>query len=355
MRNGMPPATRPTLLSVDEAHLWTILEPCWNVEVAQRPNIDVILAWLDPSSTFPTFPIHLDHHNENNSPLNRFNPLNTLESDPRAKNQGHTFTSSEPGSLNVFRATDPNLTTSSNQNVTPYSIRSHFTAGMQAVAQSGNKPLQLSFGKGSPTRSVPNQSMLTSILKAQPQMHPNDLFTAQLGVSSPLLSCNLNLLDQDASSMSGSHPMSVHSRGEPMASGPISSPLGGGSFSRDSSTVTPTMGVGFSQDQIPAAQAVLRFIAERPSEPIPSHLVNERLVEISNGRGYCLIGHCGVKRVMQKCLPEYDANKDTASRMRADHLYDHIRYRHFNYRPLQCGEWCVLLVTYSAFAGFFAH
>ncbi len=118
-----------------------------------------------------------------------------------------------------------------------------------------------------------------------------------------------------------------------------------GSLPGGSYTTTPTMGAGFSQEQIPAAQAILQFIAERPSGPIPSHLINDRLVETSNGRGYCLIGNCGVERAMQKCNPDYDASKDTTLRKRADHLYDHIRDKHFNYWPFQCGLWYVLLST----------
>jgi hypothetical protein len=125
---------------------------------------------------------------------------------------------------------------------------------------------------------------------------------------------------------------------EPMPS----SPLMDGSFSRGSHTVTSSVGVGFSQDQIPAAQAIAQFIAEHPGETIPSHLITDPLVEISNGYGYCLIGNCGVEYTMQKCNEEKDTNKGTASRKRADRLYDHIRDVHFNCRLFRCGQWYVL-------------
>jgi hypothetical protein len=142
---------------------------------------------------------------------------------------------------------------------------------------------------------------------------------------------------------------SPYSRGDPMTFSPtseISSSLMGGSF-----TTTPSMVAGFSQEQLPAAQAILQFIADRPHEPIPSHLINDQLVEISTGHGYCLIGNCGIKRAMQKCNPESDASKETLKK-RADHLYDHIRDKHFNCRPFQCIQWYVLLSTHLPFASF---
>jgi hypothetical protein len=107
------------------------------------------------------------------------------------------------------------------------------------------------------------------------------------------------------------------------------------------------MGAGFSQEQIPAAQAILQFITDRPGESIPSHLINDQLVEISGGCGYCLIGNCGVDRAMQKNNPEYDASKDAAARKRVDYLYDHIRDKHFNCRPFQCIQWYACLSTQS--------
>jgi len=110
----------------------------------------------------------------------------------------------------------------------------------------------------------------------------------------------------------------------------ISSSLMGGSF-----TTTPSMVAGFSQEQLPAAQAILQFIADRSNEPIPSHLINDQLADITNGHGYCMIGNCAIKRAMQKCNPESDTAKETLKK-RADHLYDHIRDKHFNCRPFQC-------------------
>jgi hypothetical protein len=118
-------------------------------------------------------------------------------------------------------------------------------------------------------------------------------------------------------------------------------------------TTTPTMGAGFSQEQIPAALAILQFMVERPTEPIPSPLITKQLAEISGGRGYCLIGNCGVERARQKNNPGYDASKDTMKR--ADHLFDHIRDKHFNCRPFQCSQWYVLLSTQFLFTGFLAH
>jgi hypothetical protein len=77
---------------------------------------------------------------------------------------------------------------------------------------------------------------------------------------------------------------SPHARGDSMTFSPsskISSSLMG-----DSYTTTATMDAGFSQEQLPAAQAILQFIADRPHEPIPSHLINDQLAEIRNGHGY---------------------------------------------------------------------
>jgi hypothetical protein len=272
------------------------------------------------------------------------------------------------------------------------------------------------FWNSQPARSIPVRSLLTTKLKAQRQMTPNDFVMAQSGspmVTSPMLANSSNLLaspehfvpfspeypqfqsplngynlDKDQrlsrqfdaqllamqpdapspisdwfpspaesvpphpmgiainrpgrhASVSGTYPRSPYSRGEPMtfsSKSDSSSLLMCGSLPGGSYTSTPTMGAGFSQEQLPTAHAILQFIVEHPREPIPSHLINDRLVEIKSGRGYCLIGNCGAERAMQKFNPDYDPSKDTTSRKRADHLYDHIRDKHFNCRPFQCGQ-----------------
>jgi hypothetical protein len=189
------------------------------------------------------------------------------------------------------------------------------------------------------------------------------LIAMQQDVSSPALD-----MFSSATGSVPSHPMGIpiqrtarhsssggsfskpYSRGESMTFSPkseFSSSLVG-SLPGGSYTATPTMGAGFSHDQIPAAQAILQFIAERPTEPIPSHLINDKLVEISGGRGYCLIGNCGIERAMQKGKAETEASKDPA-RKRADHLYDHIRDKHFDCRPFRCNLWYVLNFPFGSF------
>jgi hypothetical protein len=239
----------------------------------------------------------------------------------------------------------------------------------------------LSFIRSSPTRPTPGQSNLTYQLATQSQVTSNDYIIAQPGnpiatglffpdSSNPAASsenllpfspqysyfqplqngCNFDQ-DQEVSipiKRTARHSRSPYSYGSSVTSRlklGSSSSMTYGSLQGGSYTTTPTLGAGFSLEQIPAAQAILQFITDRPGEAISSHLINDQLVEISGG--YCLIGNCRTELEKQRCNPESVPSKDIISSKRADHLYDHIRNKHFNYRPFRCIQWYARLSTQS--------
>lgn len=84
-----------------------------------------------------------------------------------------------------------------------------------------------------------------------------------------------------------------------------------------------------------AAQKICEYMQAHPKAAIPASLITTDLAEIRDGRGWCLIGNCGIERAAQKVNPLYDVTKD-GSRKRLDHLYDHIRDKHFDNRPFRC-------------------
>ncbi|PVF93751.1 hypothetical protein CPB86DRAFT_714745 [Serendipita vermifera] len=132
----------------------------------------------------------------------------------------------------------------------------------------------------------------------------------------------------------------------------MSSPLAqhGGSFAGGSGSNIPSgiiprsvqsssgfVGAGFTPEQIPAAQNILQHLRQHPNTAFPAALIPPELAEVYEGRGYCLIGNCGQERAAQKANPLYNpAATDDPLRKRVDHLYDHIRDKHFNCRPFQC-------------------
>ena len=81
----------------------------------------------------------------------------------------------------------------------------------------------------------------------------------------------------------------------------------------------------FSPVQQPAARAILNYMADHQMTAIPATYITEELVEISDGRGKCLIGSCATDGKLN----------------RIDHLYDHVRDQHFEYRPYLCEFWYV--------------
>ena len=92
----------------------------------------------------------------------------------------------------------------------------------------------------------------------------------------------------------------------------------------------------FTPQQQVAAANILNYKAHHPEASIPASFITTELAEVHDGRGWCLIANCGVERAKQKNNPLYHISKGT-SRKRLDHLYDHIRDKHFNCRPFVCG------------------
>jgi len=91
----------------------------------------------------------------------------------------------------------------------------------------------------------------------------------------------------------------------------------------------------FTPHQQLAAANILNYKTHHPEAAVPASLITAELAEVHDGRGWCLIGNCGLARAQQKRDPLYDPSKDT-SRKRLDHLYDHIRDKHFSRRPFSC-------------------
>jgi hypothetical protein len=100
---------------------------------------------------------------------------------------------------------------------------------------------------------------------------------------------------------------------------------------------TSDMG-GFTEAQVQAARNIQRFQLVHPGNAIPAALITSELAEIVEGKGWCLIGSCGLERENNKMNPTYNVATDKA-RKRLDHLYDHIRDKHFGCRPHQCLVW----------------
>jgi hypothetical protein len=102
----------------------------------------------------------------------------------------------------------------------------------------------------------------------------------------------------------------------------------------------------FAPHQQQAARSILNYNQLHPETAIPASLITSELAEVQDGRGWCLLGNCGVDRAKQKLNPHYDIHKDT-TRKRLDHLYDHIRDKHFNCRPFRCSinPWYVAMCT----------
>ena len=91
----------------------------------------------------------------------------------------------------------------------------------------------------------------------------------------------------------------------------------------------------FLPHQQEAAQQIFNYKQIHPKAAIPASFITSELAEVKEGRGWCLIGNCGLDRAAQRDNPHYDITKDL-SKKRLDHLYDHIRDKHFDNRPFRC-------------------
>lgn len=63
VRNGVPPAVRPNLLTIEESELWLILEHCWALVPGVRPSARSVLEALHDDMTLPP----MVHQNINSS------------------------------------------------------------------------------------------------------------------------------------------------------------------------------------------------------------------------------------------------------------------------------------------------
>ncbi|CCA76731.1 hypothetical protein PIIN_10719 [Serendipita indica DSM 11827] len=81
----------------------------------------------------------------------------------------------------------------------------------------------------------------------------------------------------------------------------------------------------FTQAQRASASAIIRYMMNSPKTAIPCTYITAELAEIKGTRGRCLIGPCAAEDKMK----------------RVDHLYDHIRDKHFESRPYACNFWYV--------------
>ncbi|CAG7846861.1 SubName: Full=Uncharacterized protein {ECO:0000313/EMBL:CCA76731.1} [Serendipita indica DSM 11827] len=79
----------------------------------------------------------------------------------------------------------------------------------------------------------------------------------------------------------------------------------------------------FTQAQRASASAIIRYMMNSPKTAIPCTYITAELAEIKGTRGRCLIGPCAAEDKMK----------------RVDHLYDHIRDKHFESRPYACNFW----------------
>ncbi|KIM30288.1 hypothetical protein M408DRAFT_328323 [Serendipita vermifera MAFF 305830] len=171
-----------------------------------------------------------------------------------------------------------------------------------------------------------------------------------------LLSPNALTPETPAWATAGTQPMGIPSnRPHDRTSGMSSSSLRSHPYSRGSSSLimdgdilmspmpsisgfAPTTGQRVPHilpHQQAAAQKIWEFMQAHPKAAISASLITTDLAEIRDGRGWCLMGNCGMERAAQKVNPLYEVIKDT-SRKRLDILYDHIRDKHFDNRPFRC-------------------
>ena len=131
--------------------------------------------------------------------------------------------------------------------------------------------------------------------------------------------------------MTGTSPMSPYAP-SPMFSTspcPMDTLLRGDSTSRAGSQLPANQESTlnqFSLEQQPAARAIFKYMIDHPKTAIPATYITPELVEIRDGRGKCLIGSCAMDGKLK----------------RVDHLYDHVRDKHFECRPYACDQWYVL-------------
>ncbi|KAG8816147.1 hypothetical protein FRC17_000416 [Serendipita sp. 399] len=78
----------------------------------------------------------------------------------------------------------------------------------------------------------------------------------------------------------------------------------------------------FTSAQRPAAEAILAYQREHPDTAIPTTYFTSALVEIKDGKGRCLVGSCALEQL--------------TTLKRVDHLYEHVRDRHFGCKPHKC-------------------
>lgn len=106
------------------------------------------------------------------------------------------------------------------------------------------------------------------------------------------------------------------------------------------SSFNPSIGqsaLQFRPEQQVAAQKIYDYMQVHPKSAIPASLFSPDLIEVRDGRGWCLIGQCGFERITKKLSSNYDITKDM-NRRRLDHLYDHVRDKHFDNRPFRCNH-----------------
>ncbi|KAG8805817.1 hypothetical protein FRC17_005318 [Serendipita sp. 399] len=78
----------------------------------------------------------------------------------------------------------------------------------------------------------------------------------------------------------------------------------------------------FTSAQRPAAEAILAYKREHPDTAIPTTYFTSALVEVKDGKGRCLVGPCALEW--------------STTLKRVDHLYEHVRDRHFGCKPHKC-------------------
>ena len=91
----------------------------------------------------------------------------------------------------------------------------------------------------------------------------------------------------------------------------------------------------FAPRQRAAAQAVYDYMKEHPETLVPASLITGVFVEAQDGRGCCLVGECAQNRAIQRANPHYEEHNDV-NKKRIDHLYNHVRDKHFRNRPFPC-------------------
>jgi hypothetical protein len=285
IRNGVPPAIRPTDLTMEDSTLWDILESCWCLDPAKRPNASFILEQLRGHI------IGRRHSLEARAtPLGYSNPITNLSGGSNHPRNETTY----PVPRSVFSSISDSLISLVARSAASLQSYRHIrlTPYHDTVA-SNEPPASLAIGPTHLSRSTEEE------------------------------------LDERRDTR-----YHVSYNGSSYSLIPISK------------TSAPQETV-FNSEQLTAAQEILRFYRSHLCGAIPDRLFAEEIVYRLGDQKICLLGDCGSEwKAGRYSKAHHDLARlesiGASIGMPEKHLYDHIVLDHFKCYHFRCDEWYVL-------------